>query len=70
VANVCAALLINGPEHLGKMLKDMQAWMEKHEYASIGQMKGSMSQKKVAEPAAYERANYIKALNDFKRPMR
>jgi len=70
VANVCAALLIHGPEHLGTMLKDLQGWMEKHEYESIGKMKGSMSQKKVAEPAAYERANYLKALNNFKRPLR
>ncbi|OPZ69209.1 MAG: Dihydroorotate dehydrogenase B (NAD(+)), catalytic subunit [bacterium ADurb.Bin478] len=66
VAQMCAALLVNGPAHLGKVLKDMQAWMEKNGYESVDKMKGSMSQKNVAEPAAYERANYIKALNQYK----
>jgi dihydroorotate dehydrogenase (fumarate) len=40
--------------------------MEEHEYESVGQMKGSMSQKSVADPAAFERANYMKALNSYK----
>ncbi|HPI72059.1 MAG TPA: dihydroorotate dehydrogenase-like protein [bacterium] len=66
VAQMCAALLVNGPAYLGKVLKDMQAWMEKNGYESVAKMKGSMSQKNVAEPAAYERANYIKALNQYK----
>jgi len=63
VTQMCAALLINGPHHLTKVLRDMQDWMEAHEYNSIKTMKGSMSQKSVAEPAAFERANYVKALN-------
>jgi len=45
VTQLCAALLQNGVEHLGVILKDMEAWMEEHEYASIAQMKGSMSHK-------------------------
>jgi dihydroorotate dehydrogenase (fumarate) len=65
VAQMCAALLINGPGHITKVLKDLEAWMAKNEYESVAKMKGSMSQKKVAEPAAYERANYIKALNQY-----
>jgi dihydroorotate dehydrogenase (fumarate) len=40
--------------------------MEEKEYTSIEQMKGSMSQKAVAEPAAFERANYMKTLQSFK----
>jgi dihydroorotate dehydrogenase (fumarate) len=63
VTQMCAALLINGPNHLTKVLRDMQDWMETHEYDSIKMMKGSMSQKAVAEPSAFERANYVKALN-------
>jgi len=63
VTQMCAALLLNGPNHLIKVLRDMQDWMEAHEYDSIKAMKGSMSQKSVAEPAAFERANYVKALN-------
>ena len=39
--------------------------MVEHEYASIRQMQGSMSQKSVAEPAAFERANYMKALQSY-----
>jgi len=40
----------------------MKQWMEAHEYDSVERMKGSMSQKAVAEPGAFERANYMKAL--------
>ena len=40
--------------------------MQEHEYVSVSQMKGSMSQKSVADPAAFERANYMKALNSYK----
>jgi dihydroorotate dehydrogenase (fumarate) len=40
--------------------------METHEYESIKQMQGSMSQRNVAQPAAFERANYMKILNSFK----
>jgi len=47
------------------ILNDLQEWMEEHEYESITQMRGSMSQRAVAEPAAFERANYMKALNSF-----
>ena len=41
------------------------AWMEEHEYESIRQMRGSMSQRAVAEPAAFERANYLKVLRSY-----
>ncbi|HNW59489.1 MAG TPA: dihydroorotate dehydrogenase-like protein [bacterium] len=67
VVNMCAALLQRGPAHLAKVLSDMTTWLEEHEYADLKMARGSMSQKKVAEPAAYERANYIKALNSYTR---
>jgi len=66
IAQMCAALLLNGPQVIGKVLADMKKWMEANEYESIRQMQGSMSQKSVAEPAAFERANYMKALNNFR----
>ena len=47
------------------MLKKLIEWMEEHEYDSIRQMQGSMSQRAVDEPAAFERANYMKVLNSF-----
>jgi dihydroorotate dehydrogenase (fumarate) len=65
VAQMCAVLLNNGPKYLETLLSDFSKWMEEHDYDSVEQMKGSMSQKSVAEPAAFERANYMKALNDF-----
>jgi dihydroorotate dehydrogenase (fumarate) len=40
-------------------------WMEEHEYVSVEQMKGSLSHRKSAEPAAFERANYMKVLGSW-----
>ena len=65
VAMMTSALLRNGIGHLKTVLSGIANWMEKHEYASIQQMQGSMSQKSVAEPAAFERANYMKVLSSY-----
>jgi len=65
VAMMCSALLKNGPEHITTVLTDMEAWMAKKGYASVDAMKGILSQKKCAHPAAYERANYMKVLNSI-----
>lgn len=62
---LASELLANGVQRISDILKDMQMWMETFEYTSITQMKGSMSQKSVAEPAAFERANYMKALSSL-----
>jgi dihydroorotate dehydrogenase (fumarate) len=62
VTMMCSALLKNGPGHIKKVLADLDQWMLEHEYVSVAQMKGSMSQKAVADPAAFERAQYMKAL--------
>jgi hypothetical protein len=43
----------------------MKAWMEEHEYESVQQMQGSMSQRKVAHPKAFLRANYLKVLSSY-----
>ena len=66
VANVCSVLLQHGIGQIEHLLHGVTAWMEEHEYESIQQMKGSMSHKSVPEPAAFERANYMKALNSYK----
>ena len=63
---MASVLLSSGPEKIKTMLEDIETWMEKHEYSSINQMKGSMSYKSVAEPAAYERANYMKTLQSVR----
>lgn len=67
VTMMCSALLKNGPQHITTILHDMERWMTEHEYVSVQQMKGSISQKSVADPAAFERANYMKALNTFRK---
>jgi dihydroorotate dehydrogenase (fumarate) len=66
VTMMCSALLKNGPEHLTGVLADINRWMLDHEYHSVKQMKGSMSQRSVADPAAFERANYMKTLNAYR----
>jgi dihydroorotate dehydrogenase (fumarate) len=65
VAMMASALLQHGPEHATTTLNDIQAWMAEHEYESITQMHGSMRQAAVAEPAAFERANYMKVLGSY-----
>ena len=62
---VSSTLLKYGISHVKNILVGAQSWMVEHEYESIAQMKGSMSQQAVAEPAAFERANYIKVLSSF-----
>ncbi len=66
VTMMCSALLKHGPQHISTVLAEIRQWMLEHEYVSVSQMKGSMSQKSVADPAAFERANYMKALNQYK----
>lgn len=65
VAMTTSALLRNGIGYLAKIHTDLTAWMEEHEYASIRQMQGSMSYRSVANPAAFERANYMRVLSSY-----
>ncbi len=66
VSMMASHLLHNGENVVPAMLQELEQWMKEHEYKSIQQMQGSMSQKSVKEPAAFERANYMKVLNSFK----
>ena len=65
VAMTTSALLKHGIEHLAALRIGLSAWMESHEYDSIRQMQGSMSYRSVREPAAFERANYMKVLSSY-----
>ncbi|NPV76512.1 MAG: dihydroorotate dehydrogenase-like protein [Anaerolineae bacterium] len=65
VVQPASALLRNGIHWAKEALSGIEEWMEKFEYESVRQMRGSMSQQAVAEPAAFERANYMKALTSF-----
>jgi dihydroorotate dehydrogenase (fumarate) len=65
VTMMASELLHNGPDRITAILGDLVNWMEEHEYESVAQMQGSLSQINVAEPAAFERANYMRVLNSY-----
>ena len=65
VAMLTSALLKSGTSRLSEILAEMTLLMEKLEYKSVCQIQGSMSQKAVADPGAFERANYMIALTSF-----
>ena len=66
VANVASVLLEHGAGAITDLVSGFDRWMEEHEYESVDQMKGALSQQNVAEPAAFERANYMKVLGSWK----
>ncbi len=68
ITMMCSALLKHGPRHIAKVLEDLNRWMLEHEYVSVEQMKGSMSQRTCENPSAFERANYVKALAGYHLP--
>lgn len=63
---VVATLLSRGPERIGDLLTGLRDWMEEHEYTSIAEMRGSLSQRKCPDPEAYERGNYLRTLQLWK----
>jgi dihydroorotate dehydrogenase (fumarate) len=65
VTMLCSVLLRRGIEHIRVMEREMRAWMEEHEYESVEQLKGSMSQKNCPDPSAFERAQYMRALSTY-----
>lgn len=64
-AMTTSALLKHGIGHLAVIRQGLENWMEENEYNSVAQMQGAMSQKNCAEPAAFERANYMKILTNY-----
>ena len=65
VTMLCSALFQFGIDHLRTVERDLRVWMEEHEYESVRQMQGSMSQKHCADPSAFERAQYMKAITHY-----
>jgi dihydroorotate dehydrogenase (fumarate) len=65
VTMMTSALLLHGVEHLAHVRASLVSWMKEHEYESVRQMLGSMSQRNVPDPAAFERANYLKVLRSY-----
>ncbi len=70
VAMMASALLQRGIGELAAVRANLLEWMERHEYHSIRQMQGSMSQRKVSEPAAFLRANYMEVLRSYSGKLR
>ena len=68
VVHMASALLQRGPQALKDVLDGIESWMDTHEYESVAQMKGSMSQQNLPDPSAFARAAYLHALNSFTPP--
>jgi dihydroorotate dehydrogenase (fumarate) len=65
VTMLCSTLLRNGIQHLRYIEQGVASWMEHHEYESIQQLRGSMSQLRCADPSAFERAQYMRAVKSI-----
>lgn len=65
IMTMAAELLMNGTGRIGEVVDEVTRWLEENEYKSLAQLRGSMSQQNVAEPAAFERANYMKVLQSW-----
>lgn len=66
--HLASAVLQRGPQVLKEVLSGIERWMEVREYASVAQLKGSMSQQNLPDPSAFARAAYLNALNSFTPP--
>lgn len=68
VTMLASALLQNGIDYLTRVMQNLLRWMEENEYESVKEMQGAMSSASVADPAAFERANYIRVLQGYRLP--
>lgn len=68
VAMMTSALLRHGPDYVATAEAQLRAWMEEREYESVDQLRGSASAATADEPAAFERANYRRALHSWSTP--
>lgn len=65
VVHLCSVLLSHGISRLTDIRDELEHWLDVHEYASINQLKGSVSQQHAIDPSAYERANYVQVLDSY-----
>ena len=65
VAQMASALHIHGIEHISRVLADLSYWLEKHEYATLGETQGCLSRRAVPDTSPYDRGNYIKTLSSY-----
>ncbi|HGE72618.1 TPA: dihydroorotate dehydrogenase-like protein [Candidatus Poribacteria bacterium] len=65
VAMMTSAIMKNGINHITRLKNELAEWMDKHEYKSLNEIRGKMSQQSVKEPSAFERANYMKVIKSY-----
>ena len=68
VVHLCSVLLKQGVGRLTVILSELEQWLDEHDYDSIQQLKGSVSQQHAIDPSAYERANYVQVLDNYSSP--
>ncbi len=66
VTMLCSALLEHGIPYLQLLERRLRDWLEEHEYESVAQLQGSMSQQSAADPGAFERAQYLRMLQSYR----
>ena len=65
VTMLCSVLIRHGVQQIAVIERDMLAWLEEHEYVSVQQLRGSLSQKNSDDPSAFERAQYMRAISSY-----
>jgi len=68
VVHLCSVLLKHGVGRLTEILNELEQWLVEHDYESVSQLKGSVSQQHAIDPSAYERANYVQVLDSYSSP--
>ena len=68
VVHLCSVLLKHGVGRLSEIISELEQWLDEHDYDSIEQLKGSVSQQHAIDPSAYERANYVQVLDNYSSP--
>lgn len=68
VAMLTSAVLRHGPQHLATVEAELTAWLVAHDYESVDQIRGSATQATSGDPAAFERANYMRTLHSWSAP--
>lgn len=65
VTHLCSVLLKKGPDHVAVLKQELEHWLQEHEYESVEQMKGSVSQSCAINPAALEHSNYMHVIKSY-----
>jgi dihydroorotate dehydrogenase (fumarate) len=68
VVHLCSVLLKEGVGKLTQIRNELEQWLVEHEYDSVQQLKGSVSQQHAIDPSAFERANYVQVLDSYSSP--